>query len=93
MKKWTLESPRVGVLLHLGLFALVSAAVLYSEYHAAPTVVPPGSAAAPVHAVPEPQPAPRAQTARPSPIVIVSPRAVRHELPVPGAMTPRISAP
>lgn len=93
MKKWTLESPRVGVLLHLGLFALVSAVVLYSERHAAPTFVPPGSAAARVHAKPEPQPAPRALARRTSPIVIVSPQAVRHELPVPGALSPRISAP
>ncbi|HVR49635.1 MAG TPA: hypothetical protein VMS38_07845 [Pseudorhodoferax sp.] len=93
MKKWTLESPGVGVLLHLGLFALVSAVVLYSEHHAAPTFVPPGSAATSAHAAPEPQPAPRALAKRPSPIVTVSPRTVRHELPVPGGMSPRISAP
>lgn len=40
MKNWTLESPGAALVLHLGLFTLVSATVLYSEHHAAPTVAP-----------------------------------------------------
>lgn len=88
MKKWTLESPGVGVLLHLGLFALVSAAVLYSERHAAPTVAP---APPPVVLAPQPkpeadpQPTQRLQAGRHGAPAM---RSVQHELPVPSALSP-----
>ncbi|WP_326535344.1 hypothetical protein [Pseudorhodoferax sp.] len=85
MKKWTLESPGVSLLLHLGLFALVSAAVLYSERQAAPTAPPPAAVAAPALAQPTPPPAPRGQMVRHTTPAL---RSVPHELPVPGVLAP-----
>ena len=41
MKNWNLESTGTTVLLHMGLFATVSAIVLFSERSAPPATVPP----------------------------------------------------
>jgi len=50
MKKWNLESPAASALLHLGLFALVSAVVWFSERSAPQAPVDPVAQRAPRYA-------------------------------------------
>ncbi len=50
MKKWNLESPAASALLHLGLFALVSAVVWFSERSAPQAPVDPVPQRAPRYA-------------------------------------------
>ncbi|WP_147282978.1 hypothetical protein [Pseudorhodoferax soli] len=78
MKKWTLESPGAGIALHLLLFALVVAAVQYSEHRAAS--VP---AAAPLPAQGKAVPARPHHASAPAP----------HVLPVVGAVAPQHPTP
>lgn len=86
MKKWTLESPGVGWLLHLGLFALVSATLLYSEHRAAPSVPPSTAVAVPVEGAPAPAPAPQPSSSTQHASTSLHP--VPHGLPVASARRP-----
>lgn len=79
MKRWTLESPGAGIVLHLLLFSLVVAAVQYSEHRAASI---PAAAPSPPQTRPEPM---RAQQHARDP--------VRQAVPVAEAALPRHPAP
>lgn len=66
MKRWTLESPGAGIVLHLLLFSLVVAAVQYSEHRAASVpVAAPASAQAQHVSTSAAQAVPVAGAARP----------------------------
>ncbi len=78
MKKWTLESPGAGIALHLLLFALVVAAVQYSEHRAASV---PAATPSPAQSKAVPERPLRASAPAPQVLPVVGAVAPQHPSP------------